>query len=126
MVKLYCDRCGKEVERFNERRYKPIEDAANGEDTFFVVDVYSKYTYDHLRPVNYGDDCTRVVDKVGEEIRYDFDSPDLCIDCMREINNAVKTVWNGVPMHKKAGVTAPTPVNETNCKMVHMTVFNNK
>lgn len=89
MVKLYCDRCGKEVERFNERRYKPIDDAANGDDKFFVVDVFSKHTYERLRH------------KVGEEERYEFNSPDLCVDCMRKINEAIKTVWDGTPNWEK-------------------------
>ena len=95
MIKIYCDRCGKEVERFNERRCNPIDDAANGDDTFFAIDVYSKHTYKRKRFVDYGEGNTRVVDGVGEEARYEFNSPDLCVDCMRAINNAVKTVWDG-------------------------------
>jgi len=104
MIKVYCDRCGKEVERFGERRNKPIDDAANGEDTFFAIDIYSKHTYERRGPVNnYGDTNTRVVDKVGKYERYEFETPDLCIDCMKEIDKAVKSVWDGVHMHEKVG-----------------------
>lgn len=77
MVKLYCDRCGKEIEGFNERNYRPIEEAANGEDTFFYIEIHSK------------------------PLGYNYHTPDLCVDCMRKINEAVKTVWDGTPNWEK-------------------------
>jgi len=101
MIKLYCDRCGKEIERFNERRYEPIVDAANGEDTFFAINIYSKHTYKPLHPL-YGDCNTGVDDdEAVDKARYELNTPDLCIDCMRKINEAVKTVWDGTPNWEK-------------------------
>ena len=96
MNKVYCDICGKEIEGFNKRRYNPIEDAANGDDKFFTVEVNSKYTYKPLRPID--DDENEAVD---EKARYEYNTPDLCVDCMRKINEAVKTVWDGTPNWEK-------------------------
>lgn len=86
MIKVYCDRCGKELNT-NNSHYHPIENAANGDDIFFSVSVYTKF---EKRPYN---GKPRI--DLPADIKYDYNSPDLCPECMRAINNAVKTVWDG-------------------------------
>lgn len=90
MVKVYCDRCGKEL-KTDDPYYYPLGDAANGDDIFFTISVNNrKSTIYH--PGNHKD--VRVVDNLPN-FRYEYNAPDLCTDCMRVINNAVKTVWDG-------------------------------
>ena len=96
MVKLYCDRCGKEIEGFNERNFKPLDVAANGDDLFFSVDIHHKHVYDSVRP-----DLEGTKDVPGKDYGYHYDVPDLCVDCLRKINDVVKTVWDGIPNWEK-------------------------
>lgn len=79
MIKVYCDRCGKEAKYDDEYgRRSAIEAAANGDDILFTVEVHAlSKSYD------------------GPGHSYHYNSPELCPDCMREISNAIKTVWDG-------------------------------
>lgn len=88
MVKVYCDRCGKKLNT-DDPKYYPLGDAANGDNIFFTISVYSRTnpTYD---PGN-----KRVREVTWSDFRYDYNAPDLCPECMRAINDAVKTVWDG-------------------------------
>lgn len=90
MVKVYCDRCGKELNT-KDPHYYPLGAAANGDDIFFTVSMYNKAmkrSYDRrYKKVGVVNDSSDAV--------YDYNAPDLCPECMREINNAVKTVWDG-------------------------------
>lgn len=90
MVKVYCDRCGKELNT-NDPHYYPLGEAANGDDIFFAVSVYNKATKRTYDPRN---GKVRTVDD-SHNFTYDYNAPDLCTDCMRVINEAVKTVWDG-------------------------------
>lgn len=93
MVKVYCDRCNKELNT-NDPHYYPLGDAANGDDIFFTVTVYNKAakrTYDTKNKK------VRVVDDSPNFV-YDYNAPYLCPECMRTINDAVKTVWDGKRM----------------------------
>lgn len=90
MVKVYCDRCGKKLNT-DDPHYYPIGDAANGDDIFFAVSVYNKSPKRTYYPEN---GKVRAVDD-SPNFCYDYNAPDLCTDCMREISNAVKTVWDG-------------------------------
>lgn len=92
MVKIYCDRCGKELNT-NDPHYYPLGDAANGDDIFFTVAMYNKAA---KRTYNYDSGNKKViaVDDPPNFV-YDYNAPDLCPGCMREISNAVKTIWDG-------------------------------
>ena len=90
MVKVYCDRCGKKLNTDNPHYY-PLGDAANGDNIFFAVSVYNKAT---KRTYASGNENVRAVDDSPNFV-YDYNAPDLCTDCMRAINQAVKTVWDG-------------------------------
>lgn len=92
MVKVYCDKCGKKLNT-DDPHYYPLGDAANGDDIFFTISMYNKSTrkrsiYD---PEN---ENVRAVDD-PPHFAYDYNAPDLCPECMREISNAVKSVWDG-------------------------------
>ena len=99
MVRLYCDRCGKEIEGFNKRNFKPLDVAANGDDLFLSVELHYKHTYDRpstdLEPTN---------DVPGKDYGYYPEVPDLCVDCLRNINDVVKTVWDGRPQWEEVPV----------------------
>lgn len=90
MVKVYCDRCGKKLNT-DDPYYYPLGDAANGDDIFFSVSVYNKSM---RRTYASGNENVRAVDDSPNFV-YDYNAPDLCPECMREINEAVKTVWGG-------------------------------
>lgn len=90
MVEVYCDRCGKKLNTDNPHYY-PLGDAANGDDIFFSVSVYNKSTKRTYYPEN---GKVRTVDD-PHNFCYDYNAPDLCTDCMRAIDQAVKTVWDG-------------------------------
>lgn len=89
MVKVYCDRCGKKLNT-DDPNYYPIGDAANGEDIFFTISMHNRKAPIHM---DTGNKNVTIVDLP----RYDYSTPDLCPECMRVINQAVKTVWDGKP-----------------------------
>lgn len=91
MVKVYCDRCNKELNT-NDPHYYPLGDAANGDDIFFTISRYTKF---EKRPFNTNNRRVKPVGDAPADIRYDYTSPDLCPECMRVISDAVKTVWDG-------------------------------
>ena len=79
MIKVFCDKCGKEVKYDDEYgRRSVIEVAANGDDILFTVEVHA---------------LSKAYDGPGHS--YHYNSPELCPDCMREISNTIKTVWDG-------------------------------
>lgn len=90
MVKVYCDRCGKKLNT-DDPHYYPLGDAANGDDIFFTISMYNRSM---KRTYCSGNENVRAVDD-SHNFCYDYNAPDLCTDCMREINQAVKTVWDG-------------------------------
>lgn len=90
MVKVYCDRCGKKLNT-DDPHYYPLGDAANGDDIFFTVSMYNKATRQKYES---GNKKVRAVDDPSDFV-YNYNAPDLCPECMRAINDAVKTVWDG-------------------------------
>ena len=90
MIKVYCDRCGKKLNT-DDPHYYPLGDAANGDDIFFTVSMYNKAIRQKYES---GNKKVRTVDDSPNFV-YDYNAPDLCPECMREISNAVKTVWDG-------------------------------
>jgi predicted molibdopterin-dependent oxidoreductase YjgC len=90
MIKVYCDRCGKKLNT-NDPHYYPLRDAANGDDIFFAISVYNKSI---KRTYESRNDKAREVDDSPNFV-YDYNAPDLCTECMRAINEAVKAVWDG-------------------------------
>ena len=90
MIKVYCDRCGKKLNT-NDPQYYPLRDAANGDDIFFAVSVYNKSI---KRTYESRNDKVREVDDSPNFV-YDYNAPDLCPECMRAINEPVKTIWDG-------------------------------
>lgn len=79
MIKVYCDRCGKEVKYDDTYGARPvIEAAANGDDILFTVEVHA-LSKEYNGPGN----------------KYHYNRPELCPDCTREISNTIKTIWDG-------------------------------
>lgn len=79
MIKVYCDKCGKEVKYDDVYGERPaIQAAANGDDILFTIDVHAR---------------SKEHDDGGH--KYHYNRPELCPDCMREISNVIKTVWDG-------------------------------
>lgn len=93
MVKIYCDRCGKKLNT-DDPHYYPLGDAANGDDIFFTISMYSRYNK-KTSEYNSGNKNVRLVDDYSPDFGYDYNAPDLCPECMRVISDAVKTVWDG-------------------------------
>lgn len=91
MVKTYCDRCGKEIKRVDPLCHPTTDGiAVNGEDIFFSIRVHNRVTRTH--------DTGNKNVSVDELSYYNYSIPDLCPECMREISDAVKTVWDGKSM----------------------------
>lgn len=97
MVKVYCDRCGAPLTKLNDIGYYPVKDAADDADIFFTIAVNKKETYPRVNPAH----MPVVEEPLRPGVRYNYENPDLCIDCMREINEAVKAVWDGIPYREK-------------------------
>lgn len=89
MVKVYCDRCGKKLNT-DDQHYYPLVEAAKGEEIFFTISMHNR-----TMPPKYDtwNDAIKPIDL--SDIRYDYNAPDLCPECMRVISDAVKTVWDG-------------------------------
>lgn len=89
MVKIYCDRCNKELIKHKDNPWhNELVEAANGDDIFFTVSAHDKVAPSNLYP-------TESDDNVHFNGSYIYRSPDLCQECMRIINDAIKTVWDG-------------------------------